>query len=395
MGSIARRLAILASLPAVAAAPAAAAPPAVAAAPPALDVRTADPADDGAHPSTEPPYTEWWYANVIDPRSGLALAFTLSAAAPGATAGVVMFAYLPGGETFASFDLSLGGAQTAGDHADVRIGDSSLVQTDPRRWSAHLRTRGMIAAVGDPRDVEADLSWDASTDGFTAGPLAVNDADQEMSWTVAVPTARVSGDVRIGDDRFHLGGALGYHDHNWGRFDLNDADGGGWDWAQFHLPAGEALAVGVVKAGGRSGRSGSAGGLVWQRPDGRAVARQPQLTVRYGGWFRAAGIWVPGVERIRGTAGRHRIEAVYRARRPLPLARSRAPVAIMEIVGAASGTIRDAGSGRVVRRFSAAPGFYEYMSTPAGRGRDGSPGPVLGAATDLRDALQALLSGIM
>jgi hypothetical protein len=108
-------------------------------------------------------------------------------------------------------------------------------------------------------------------------------------------------------------------------------------------------------------------------PPRRRIAAAPagDVRVRYEDWQRAAGFLYPARERVSvrlsdGSVARLRLTAL----RAAPLGRG--GTAIVEILARGDGEISR--GGRVVARLRAAPGFYEYESTPAGRARDGAPG---------------------
>lgn len=64
-----------------------------------------------------------------------------------------------------------------------------------------------------------------------------------MKWLVYMPSAEVSGNITIGNQTRSIN-AVGYHDHNWGRWAFNDAR---WNWAQVSAPEdGFSLTLGDV-----------------------------------------------------------------------------------------------------------------------------------------------------
>jgi hypothetical protein len=231
--------------------------------------------------------------------------------------------------------------------------------------------RGIALHGASPGPVRIDLTLRATTPGFTAGPLALP-RGQDLWWTVGAPAARVSGVVRVGDRTIRLDDAAGYHDHNHGRFDLADDAHGGWDWSEIHLPRGRSLVTGIVRpedplprdgvlvlsdARGRLGEAPAAGVTIrrsrWSRVGPHAYTRLLVLEARMsGGWS---------------------VRVRYRAGRAAPLGfRPDGSSALVEVEARTSGELRR--GGRVVSRWSAAPGFYEYESTPITRQRDAAPG---------------------
>jgi hypothetical protein len=225
--------------------------------------------------------------------------------------------------------------------------------------------------------VRLDLTVRATAPGFRAGPLALP-GGRDLSWTVAAPSARVTGTVRAGARTFRLRGAPGYSDHNFGRFDLGDASHGGWDWSQVHLPGGRSLVTGIVRPADLALRDGA---LVLSGADGRiAQGRADGAQVRRGAWSAAGGHPYPRAVTIDARlSGGWRARVRHTARRASPLRfTTDGSSALVEVEARTSGTLRR--GGRVVARWRDAPAFYEYESTPLTRERDAAPGSVTRAA---------------
>src|SRR5436189_265349 len=78
--------------------------------------------------------TEWWYANAVDTRSGLAVALSVGPEAAGASPASVAFLYLPDGRTFTVAAPRLSGptlGRSAEGGPDVRLGPDRFVETAP------------------------------------------------------------------------------------------------------------------------------------------------------------------------------------------------------------------------------------------------------------------------
>jgi len=342
----------------------------LAAAATAATIRTATPSDDAPHRG-DARLTEWWYANAIDPRSGLAVALSVGPRAAGAPPASVAFLYLPGGRTATVLAARLAGGRSGRSSSggpDVRLGPDRFVQTAPGTWRIRVdASRGIALAGRDPGPVRIDLVLRARAPGFVAGPLRF--AGQAMTWTVAAPTGRADGTVRVGRRSWRVRGAASYHDHNFGPFDLRDDAHGGWDWSQFHLPGGRALVLGLVKPRDAAETSG---GLVLTGPRRRlATATNAAFHLRYARWRRASGFWYPAAETLvarlsDGSRANLRLRALGSA--PLPVS---ADGAIVEVLARADGII--VRPGRPPLRVRGARGFYEYESTAIERARDGAP----------------------
>jgi predicted secreted hydrolase len=349
-------------------------------------VRTAVPRDDAAHPGPGG-RTEWWFANAIDPRSGLAVAVALGADFPQTPPASVAFLYLPDGSAHVLVAPRLLGRRVSAERPDVRLPPDRLWSPRPGVWRVRAGMEQAIAVHGgSPGPVEIDLTMRAENPGFVAGPLRLP-AGQNLSWAVPAPRARVSGTVRVGPRTYRLAGVPGYRDHNFGAFDLADPAHGGWDWSQVHLPGGRSLATGVVRpadpalTGGAAVLSGRGGRL--------GVARAGSVRVRRAAWRFTGGYAYPAEVRLDARlSGGWRARLRLRARAAAPLEFDRRDRhAVVEIPARASGKLRR--RGRTVARVRDAAGFYEYESTPVTRERDRVPGTVAWLAARVRSAAGA------
>lgn len=337
----------------------------------ASTLRTATPADNGAHPGPGD-RTEWWFVSAIDPEQRFAVAAALGAEFPSNPPATVVFLYLPDGSVHTvAAPRRLEGEPSIG-RADVRLGPDRL--WSPRAGVTRVRIdmpRGIALHGGSPGSLSLDLTLRAAVPGFTAGPLALPEG-QNLSWTVAAPAATVSGVVRVGARTIRLRDALGYHDHNYGAFDLADDAHGGWDWSAIHLPRGRSLVGGIVRPADPFPRDGV---LVLSDAGGRlGSARAEDVTIRRSRWSRVGPHAYPRrlMVEARLTDG-WTARVLYRARRAAPLGfRLDGASALVEIEARTSGELRR--DGTVVSRWRAAPGFYEYESTPIARQRDAAPG---------------------
>ena len=336
----------------------------------APQVRDLTPRDEAAHPGPGE-RTEWWFVSALDPGSGLAVAAALGTEFPGAPPATVVFLYLPDGAVHTVGALRSAGPPST-DRVDVRLDPDRLWSPEPGVYRLRVDIPDGFPLHGEaPGPVALDLTLRAATPGFTAGPLALPDG-QDLSWTVSAPTARVNGTVRVDGETFRLRDAPGYHDHNYGRFDLGDEAHGGWDWSQAHLPAGRSLVTGIVRPSDPALRDGTA---VLSGPAGRlATARARSVAVARGDWDRVGLYHYPRAVTLRARmTGGWTAVVRYRARRALPLSFSRdGSSALVEVEARADGELLRAG--RVVSRWRDAPGFYEYESTAVTRQRDAVPG---------------------
>lgn len=350
-------------------------------------LRTATPADDGAHPGGGA-RTEWWFVSADDPTQGFAVAAALGARFPSTPSATVVFLYLPDGTVHTIAAARPPGAAAATGGADVRLGPDRL--WSPRPGVTRVRIdmpRGVALSGTSPGPVSLDLTLRATVPGFTAGPLTLPEG-QDLSWTVGAPSARVSGVVMVGARTIRLSDAAGYHDHNYGRFDLADDAHGGWDWSEIHLPRGRSLVAGIVRPEDPFPRDGV---LVLSGARGRlGAAPAADVTIRRSRWSRVGPHAYPRRltldARLSGGWSAH---VVYHARRAAPLGfRLDGSSALVEVEATTSGELRR--GERVASRWSAARGFYEYESTPVTRQRDAAPGSAAWAGRLVATAAAAL-----
>jgi hypothetical protein len=231
-----------------------------------VEVARARPADDVAHPGSR---TEWWYVHAVDPASGRVVVVTFFAAPVPLASG---FLFTPAGMT--------DWAQPTG--AQVHAGPGTTTAAGSVRWDA---ARGAWLVEQDAAGYRVRLALTEVVPGLTAGPLRFG--DQEMSWTVPAATARADGEiVTPAGERIAVEGWRGYHDHNWGAFELESDQYEGWEWAVVHEPGGRALLLGgIVPTDGRF-----RGVLARFGPDGAQWCR-PRLTRRQ--WQEVRGFRAP------------------------------------------------------------------------------------------------------
>lgn len=341
----------------------------------AADLRTATPRDNAAHLADDV-RTEWWFVNAVDPDSGLAVAAALGSRFPGMPPAAVVFLYPPDGGTATTVGAPrLLTEPPSTRRVDVRLGADRIWSPAPGVVRVKIALENGLVFSGPPRGtVRVDLTYRATAPGFLAGPLRIP-GGQDISWTVAQPSARVTGTVRADGRTYRLRDVPGYHDHNFGDFDLADPAHGGWDWSQVHLPGGRSLVTGIVRPSDGT-RDGVA---VLSDATGRlGDARAPDVDIRRADWADVDGHAYPRRLTMRATlSGGWEARVRFTARRALPLLFTRdGESALVEIEARTAGELlRD---GRVVSRWTSAPAFYEYESTPVTRERDAVPGSITG-----------------
>ncbi|WP_026402042.1 hypothetical protein [Actinomadura rifamycini] len=228
--------------------------------------KLAEPSDDGPHPGST---TEWWYVHVMDPatrRTFIAMLFTEPV-----PAALIFWYPEEGPKTVLPEPVA---KVTAMDGPVVESSAGSLVW-DPGRGAYRLRWHGLFA--------KADIWFEDALPGVTGGPIAYD--GQTMYWTSPVATSRVRGWLQPpgASSPVSVTGWRGYHDHNWGRFNVADQRYSGWEWGVSHEPDGSAtLLGGVVKGDG-----------TWQGVVGRVTARETygcMATIELSDW-RTSGLF--------------------------------------------------------------------------------------------------------
>lgn len=192
------------------------------------------PADDAYHYASwadgqqDAFYTEWWYFNFFDARSGVQAIVSYFITNPGDLFGagqarMAAVAYTGQG-IVSAVDAYPRAAFAASDaQADVAIGDNEV----------QVIEGGSYRVTGASRDgrLRWDLTYAPDADPwFAADRMGVGSFPWEkMSWLVFMPRADVSGRMVV-DGRSYEVRAPGYHDHNWGEWFPTDAL---WNWGQY------------------------------------------------------------------------------------------------------------------------------------------------------------------
>ncbi len=186
----------------------------------------ADPADELFHPvGDDPAWSESYYFNFVDPETGVG-AFTRMGFRPhDGWADALHAVYLPGGRVAFTYgrrtDLSPS-AVTALGSSDPSVGHLTL-----RRGEAFQRWE--IVYSGDAQDMVEPTVMLAATKDRPAGWNRPTQLDMEVAFeAISAPhyavggaqghfeqTGRVSGEIRVGDERWDVHG-YGVRDKSWG-----------------------------------------------------------------------------------------------------------------------------------------------------------------------------------
>jgi hypothetical protein len=225
-------------------------------------------------------YTEWWYFNVIDPQSGIAGEVTFAVFNPGnelgmGTASLNAVFVEPGRPAVTKMDYHrISAFHGERDRADVTLAGNSITVVDADTYR--------IRARSDDGRFEADLTYRQAD-----APQFLVDRQPGVgweltSWLVYMPRAVVDGTLRVNGVEHRMTAAVGYHDHDWGRWEVWKRD---WSWADV---ADAATDFGFVLAEKGAFTSSIAyvrhGDLRLQLPDDRCTFRQ-------SAWERWSLLW--------------------------------------------------------------------------------------------------------
>jgi hypothetical protein len=260
---------------------------------------------DGRHDAL---YTEWWYFNLHDERSGLDAIFSYFVTNPDDILGnarvqMVAVAYSSDG-TISAMDPYPASAFTASvDDPDVHIGANRARATGGGAY--HISGATLDGRLAWDLDYVPDSTPWSAADHLPVGRLAW----EQMSWLVQMPRARVAGTLTV-DGQPRAVDATGYHDHNWGEWIPTDAL---WNWAQFSSDR-LSLEVGDF--------IGKPAGLVALDLDGaRTVFTHDQYTLvhTHWGWDAANRLFYPTESRLTADNGAVKVEVTLRALSTEPL----------------------------------------------------------------------------
>lgn len=194
--------------------------------------------DDAAH-GNEPQFTksihtewftEWWYFNVRDPKTGLSLLFMYDVTPFGLGIGMFMalvFPPKPGRPFDVKAAVGPNDVEVGYERPDVKVGANWLRAIDDDTYEVHADAKD---GQGNPFRFDLTLkrvpgagpSWLLDN---AQGPL-----DWEVGyWMTFLPHATASGTVTIGDTTYTIEDAAAYHDHNWGVW---ASPARNWQWLQ-------------------------------------------------------------------------------------------------------------------------------------------------------------------
>ena len=182
------------------------------------------PSDDGYHFSqycsgpADEWYLEWWYFNFRDPATGLAGILMFEVLNPEnklglGRAGTSLIVFSKEGKPLVVQDLfPIAEFSAAVEKAQVRIGSGNSV--DALDDDTHH-----VVLTADNGKARLDLTYTRTAPGaFMSKDMSGRWSWETASWLAYSPQARVRGTVTLEGRTFTLEDALGYHDHNWGKW---------------------------------------------------------------------------------------------------------------------------------------------------------------------------------
>lgn len=192
----------------------------------------------GPFDPTASAYKDWLHLNIVDPRSGIVGVVNASLHGPSTdersrVVGTALF-HVP--------DVGWIGNLAVHGHDAARLGHASIALREVALAVDHANGRVEAAARFGGEGLRIQVRATAETSAFAVEwPLPLGSG--WVSW-YAVPRLRVDGTLEVDGAVIDLANAIGYHDHNWGRWRWGDDLG--WDWATF-LATDAAVAVAVAR----------------------------------------------------------------------------------------------------------------------------------------------------
>lgn len=179
-------------------------------------------------------YNEWWYFNGISNETQFLVSYFISD--PENVTGLrklqVLAVVLEDGKPpVIGIQQSRGfGGDKNGPNVD--IDQSGISSQDGRSFNVW----GLVSDVITREPIRWDLQYIAAISPWFATPVQANVGHLKgdwMKWLVYIPSGNVTGTLTLGERTLEIA-AVGYHDHNWGRWAFNDPQ---WNWAEVSNPA--------------------------------------------------------------------------------------------------------------------------------------------------------------
>ncbi len=187
-------------------------------------------------------YNEWWYFNGISNDTQFSISYLLSD--PENLTGLrklqVRTIVLEDGKpavTGLHQSRGFGGDKNG---PNVDIDQSGFSYED----ESNFQVRGSVEDISSGAPIQWDLAYESAASPWFATPVQSHVGHTKgdwMKWLVYMPSAHVTGTLSWENQTRNIE-AVGYHDHNWGRWAFNDPQ---WNWVQVSAPDdGFAMALG-------------------------------------------------------------------------------------------------------------------------------------------------------
>ncbi len=187
-------------------------------------------------------YNEWWYFNGISNDTQFSISYLLSD--PENLTGLRKFQVM-------AVVLEEGKPEVIGLHQSRGFGgdrNGPNVDIDQSGFSyedeSNFQVRGTVADISSGAPIQWDLAYESKASPWFATPVQSHLGHTKgdwMKWLVYMPSASVNGTISWDNQTRNIE-AVGYHDHNWGRWAFNDPQ---WNWVQVSAPDdGVAMALG-------------------------------------------------------------------------------------------------------------------------------------------------------
>lgn len=302
-------------------------------------------------------YNEWWYFNGISNETQFLVSYFISD--PENVTGLrklqVLAVVLEDGKPpVIGRQESRGfGGDRDGPNVDIdQSGISSQDGTSFQVWGAVND-----AVTGEP--IQWDLQYVAAITPWFAMPVQAKIGHLKgdwMKWLVYIPSGNVTGTLTLGERTLEIA-AVGYHDHNWGRWAFNDPQ---WNWAEVSDPAkGFSLTLGDVLGEERNTMLGVryGGDLI------KFTGKQIKLTYTDFTFDQTTARIYPQGYKVQADNGDYQLDLTIKAEKNVPLLVSYPPpepsYVIFEQVSSFQGFLRTRTS--VLHRFDE-KGFSEYTT---------------------------------
>lgn len=181
------------------------------------------PKDDAYHPCINPISEEWWYFDAIFDNNYSIHAdftsYTKNARVSSSAIEIYKNGELESKIIKRHFSKPV---KLSIDYPQVKLNDEKIINFDLERFN---KTGEWVYNFSQKLD---DCEINLNFVGTTKGWKIVTD---ELSWTVAQPKAKVTGDITLNGKKMKVNG-IGYHDHNWNNTFLTFFKIFGWYWGK-------------------------------------------------------------------------------------------------------------------------------------------------------------------